>query len=383
MSENILNSLSAKDVGKRIRAAREKGKITQASAAAIIDVARTTMVAIEKGERQVKPNELLMLSRAFNISVSDLLNKNLPTKSFDVQFRASPNRTAEENNEIKGIINDWQQLCLEYFELENILDKPLIKNYPNEYPTDNISYQILAETIAARERIRLGLGDNPIRGIREILEEKVGLRIFFIEMPTKFSEIYAYDEQLGGCLAINSNHPEVRQRWSMSHGYLHFLAHRNRLIYHYQGQYQKYPESEKLADLFAMHFLMPTSSVSEQFMNHKQKNKFSIADLVRLAHHFGVGVQTICQRLEGLKFLPTGTWEDLKSRGIRVGEAQTKLNLNEGNRETKSKFPIRYQFLALEALELGKITESRFSKLLDVNRLEARKIRNILLGEEE
>jgi len=378
MSGNILSNLSPKEIGKRIRIAREKSDITQAAAAKIIDAARTTMVAIEKGSRQIKPKELLLLSRAFNLPVSDLLNEKIITNSFNVQFRAANNRSDEENKEIEPIIEDWQSLCHDYFDLEKLLNKPLPRNYPEEYMTGNIPIQLLAETIATKERNRLGLGDSPIQKLRDILEHEVGLRIFFIEMPTKFSEIYAYDEQLGGCLAINSNHPEERQRWSMSHGYLHFLAHRKKLVYHFDGQYKKYPESERLAELFAMFFLMPTSSISKYFMDSKSNGKFSISDLLRFADYYGVGVQTITHRLEGLKFLPTGTWDNLKSRGFKIRDAQKEIGLMRDLKERTDKYPKRYQYMAMEALELGEISEAKFAKLMSVKRLEARRIRDVL-----
>jgi DNA-binding XRE family transcriptional regulator len=45
--------------------------MTQADAAQVIDAARTTIIAIEKGERRLKPNELIKLARAYGKAVSD------------------------------------------------------------------------------------------------------------------------------------------------------------------------------------------------------------------------------------------------------------------------------------------------------------------------
>jgi DNA-binding XRE family transcriptional regulator len=42
------------DAGERLRIARESAKITQASAAKAIGVARTTIIAIEQGERRAR-----------------------------------------------------------------------------------------------------------------------------------------------------------------------------------------------------------------------------------------------------------------------------------------------------------------------------------------
>ena len=57
--------------------------------------------------------------------------------------------------------------------------------------------------------------------------------------------MYTYDEKLGGCMAINANHPEERRRWSLAHGYLHFLAHRRKSVVGLiERPDQKIPESE-------------------------------------------------------------------------------------------------------------------------------------------
>jgi Zn-dependent peptidase ImmA (M78 family) len=73
--------------------------------------------------------------------------------------------------------------------------------------------------------------------LRDILEQTIGLRIFYLAMPSKYSGLYSYNDQLGGCIAINANHPEERQRWSLAHEYLHFLAHRRKPVIDFEGQY--------------------------------------------------------------------------------------------------------------------------------------------------
>ena len=49
------------DIGERLRLAREEAKIKQADAATAIDVARTTLIAIEQGQRKAKMHELQKL----------------------------------------------------------------------------------------------------------------------------------------------------------------------------------------------------------------------------------------------------------------------------------------------------------------------------------
>ncbi len=377
MAAKVLDQIDPRILGERLQQARKRRGLTQADAAEILDVARTTITAIEKGERRVKAEELLALAGAYGQPVSDFVADRPQIEPFEVQFRASIRRSDTDEKKIEEVIGEWEELCRYYLELEEVVGAPLARNYPPEYQVERIRTDAAAESIALRERARLGLGDGPIPLLRDILEQEVGIRIFYIEMPAAFSEIYAYDERLGACMAVNQNHPEERRRWSMSHGYLHFLAHRRTPVFHYAGQYQRMPESERLAEAFAMYFLMPTSGLVKRFSAYKASGKFTPADLCTLAHYYGVAVESLVYRLESLSLLPAGTWDNLKERGFRVRKAQSELGLSELPQRT-DRVPLHYQHLAIEALDQGLVTEGRFARLMRMPRLEARRVAAVL-----
>jgi DNA-binding XRE family transcriptional regulator len=263
MATNVLDKIDPKKLGERLQQARKKCGMTQANAAQIIDASRTTMIAIEKGERRLKATELIKLARAYGQAVSDFVRPSPVVEPFAVQFRAAFQRSDSlrdsfayrEKEQIIEVIQDFEELCRNYLELEEIMDAPLPRNYPREYEVEGMPIEQTAESIAISERQRLGLGDGPISLLRDILEHNVGLRIFYIKMPGKYSEMYNYDQKLGGCLAINANHPEERRRWSLAHGYLHFLAHRRKSVLdEVEIGYQRMPMSEKLAEAFPKYF---------------------------------------------------------------------------------------------------------------------------------
>ena len=263
MDTHFLETVDMQKLGAELQQARKRKGITQADAANLIDASRTTITAIEKGERRIKAPELVKLARAYGEPVSHFVRRDSeaeghPAAPFDVQFRVSLQRNStrygadpgQEEQKVKQIMAEWERRCRDYAALEHIVGSPMQQHYPPEYRVDNINIDAAAESVALQERARLGLGDGPIHLLHHVLEREVGLRIFFMVMPPRFSEMFNYDEQLGGCLAINANHPEERQRWSMSHGYFHFLAHRQKPIFHFDNQYARKPESEKLADTF-------------------------------------------------------------------------------------------------------------------------------------
>lgn len=381
MATNVLDKIDPKKLGEILQQARKKCGMTQANAAQIIDASRTTIIAIEKGERRLKATELIKLARAYGQAVSDFVRPSPVVEPFAVQFRAAFQRSEKEKEQIIEVIQHFEELCRNYLELEEIMNAPLPRNYPREYEVEGMPIAQTAESIAISERQRLGLGDGPISLLRDILEQNVGLRIFYIKMPGKYSEMYNYDQKLGGCIAINANHPEERRRWSLAHGYLHFLAHRRKSVvdyYQIESQYQRMPMSEKLAETFPEYFLMPTSSLLRQFNEMCQsQGKFTPTNLFTLAHYYGVSVQALVIRLENMKLLPSGTWDRLRDRGLKVRQVQQELGLEEIAHRADM-VPVHYQHLAIEALDQGMISEGRFAKLLGLNRLESRDIANKL-----
>jgi Zn-dependent peptidase ImmA (M78 family)/DNA-binding XRE family transcriptional regulator len=371
---NILDSIDPRRLGDLLQQARKKMGMTQADAARVIDAARTTLVAIEKGERRLKPNELIKLARAYGRSVSDFVRPTPAIEPFEVQFRAVYHRQEQEELQINPVIEHFEQLCRNYLELEQIMDAPMTRTYPPEYRCNTLPLEAAAENIALAERQRLGLGDGPLPQLRDILELSVGIRVFYLKMPPKYSEIYSYDPQLGACMAINQNHYEERRRWSMAHGYLHFLAHRHKPVLDFDGQYQRRPESEQLAESFPKYFLMPTSGLLRRFNDMSSVHgKFTTTNLFTLANYYGVSLEALALRMEGMALLRTGTWDRLRDRGIKVRKVQQDLGLQE-TAHRSDQLPVHYQHLAIDALEQGKITEGRFADFLEVDRLEARRI---------
>lgn len=380
MATNILDNIDLRKLGELLQQARKKSGMTQADAAKVIDAARTTIVAIEKGERRLKPNELIKLARAYGRAISDFVRSSPVTEPFEVQFRAAYQRNDQEEARINPIIERFEELCRNYLELEKIMDAPIPRNYPQEYDVTNMPIEAAAESIAISERQRLGLGDGPIPMLRDTLEQSVGIRVFYLNMPAKYSEIYSYDDQLGGCMAINLGHYEERRRWSMSHGYLHFLAHRRKPVVDFEGQYKRIPESERLAEAFPKYFLMPTSGLLSRFNDmYRTHGKFTPTNLFTLAHYYGVSIEALVYRLEDMKLLPSGTWDRLRDRGLKVRKIQQELGLEEIDQRADI-LPIHYQHLAIEALEQGLITEGCFADFLGVDRLESRRIAEALHG---
>jgi Zn-dependent peptidase ImmA (M78 family)/DNA-binding XRE family transcriptional regulator len=382
MESNILDSIDMRQLGKELQDARKHRGMTQEAAAEVLGVARTTITAIEKGERRIKAGELMRLARAYGRQVSDFVRQRPRFESFQpqlrAQFRGPYLLTAVDEQAIAPSLTTLEELCRDYLELEEIMEAPLVRKYPPIYEVAGLPTEQAAESVAIEERNRLGLGNGPIPILRYLLEQDVGVRLFYLPLPPKFSEIYVYDEALGACMAINSQHPEERRRWSAAHGYAHLLAHRYRAEVVVENSYRRQPESERFADAFARYFLMPTEGLTRRFNDiRRTQGKATPAGLCVLANYYGVSVEAITRHLEDLKLLPTGTWDKLRDSGFKVREAQRQLGL-EAIPTSDETLPKRYQYLALLAFDHALLTEGQLAHFLRVNRLDARRAIEVL-----
>ena len=118
--------------------------------------------------------------------------------------------------------------------------------------------------------------------------------------------MFAYTDDLGGCIAVNLKHPRERQNWTVAHEYGHFLTERYRAnivsISERLGpqSYRRARTHELFADAFARNFLMPEAGLTRRFLNLKQAGSDSMltmTDVCRLAASYLVSVQAMTLQL--------------------------------------------------------------------------------------
>lgn len=374
---NMIETLDPTVLGKQLQQARKQSGLTQADAAKLLGVARTTLTAVEKGQRPLEASELLILAEAYGRNISDFVRGRPVIEPFAPQFRSAATvQTQAAETAITATVTHLEELCTNYYELEQISEQPLRYNYPPVYQYGRLPTEQAAEGLAMAERHRLGLGSGPIPSLRDVLEQAVGLRIFYLPFHDyKYSAFYAYDPQLGGCIALNQKHPKDRSRMSLAHEYAHFLAHRHTPEVAYEGQYQRLPERERFANSFAAYFLMPTSSVQARFTAlYQAQGRFTAADLVKLAYAYGVSVEAMARRLEAMHLTPP-IWDALQRRNFKVRETQAQLGLDIANlSESQHKLPVRYESLAIQAYHAEQLTVGDVAYFLQLDLLEVREL---------
>jgi Zn-dependent peptidase ImmA (M78 family)/transcriptional regulator with XRE-family HTH domain len=380
------DTLDPRIVGQRIAEARKARGKTQEEVADFLGFSRPTYIAIEKGERVAKSDEIIKLASFLGRKVNELVRPTAPVVDLQPHLRATVEKKmkAADEEALNAAIDEFQRLAEDYRDLENLLNAPPRSNYPPEVALNpRVDAAELAEGVAQQERQRLGLGDQPVIYLRNTLEWDVGLRIFYWGLPSAIAGMYAYTADLGGCILVNRKHLPERQRVTMLHEYGHLIVDRYKPGIDYLVMAGRKPANERFAESFALSFLMPASSVRQRFHDIvTTTGDFRVADLRRLSHFYYVSVEAMALRLEQLGLIPKGSSQFLKESKFSPREAAGLLGLPPLP-VNDFPFPDRYKYLAVAAFERGEIGDSDLAHYLRCNVVEAREIAEATLASRE
>lgn len=377
---NSTNShISDQQIGERLRLAREAASFTQAAAAIVINAARTTIVAIEKGQRRVRPEELQKLAFAYKTSANAILRCEAVQLDLIPRFRKLSQSADKSVVDAGQLLND---LVRAEVELENALGVQRPRNYPPERPLLPGDVKVQAEHDAQELRDWLGLGTGSIGDLLSILDLQMGIRVYIRQIDSKVSGLYAFDETAGACMLLNANHPHERFLQTVVHELAHFVSTRQQTEALTENERYASRE-ERYAACYARCFLIPDRALRRQFAQVTAgQSHLTRRHVILLAQFFGVSREAMARRLEELKLARLGTWDwFLANGGITDEQARQVLGyLNDrwGHRiEAQGLVPPRLALLTREAWKQGIYSEGQLARLL---RLDRRCIREILDG---
>lgn len=362
------------ELGKRMAAARKARGLSQEIVAQRLGVSRPTYIAMEKGTRVARPEELTLFAELTRRSLNWLLGEHTVLTDFAPQFRQTEASKVSEEAVLEAV-DAFRQLCEDYMSLEKITGARMPSTLQPDY-TDfvkSVPVTFAAESVAQRERQRLALGQGPLRDFLTTLDGDYGLRVFVSPLNEfHVAGMFVYDRLLGGCILINGTHPHTRQRWTMAHELAHYLGDRERQEVTVSYAHTRKPREEQFADCFAAEFLMPAEGVKQRFWQvAHSKNDFTVADLCLLAHQYEVSVEVMAYRLEALRCLPNGVGSSLKQHTLRKTKEELGLKAPDAMR---LQLPNRYRRLAVLAYMQDQIGESALAEYLRCNIIEARDV---------
>ena len=371
---NLIDRMSPVEVGGRLRLARELAKLTQSGAASELGIARTTLVAIEQGQRRVRLNEIQQFAGLYGTSVNALLREEAVQIDLAPRFRKLTARTDPSAEMAAELLNN---LVRAEIELENLLGIERPRSFPPERPILPGDVRIQAEQDAAELRQWLGLGVAPITDITAVLELQLGVRVFVRRLPSRISGLYAFDAVAGPCILINANHPRDRRAITGAHEAGHFISTR-RSPDILDDDTPEGAREERYANAFARALLMPPRAIKQKFQQVTAgSSRLSRRHIIILSHVFRVSRETMVRRLEELRIARGGTWDwFVANNGITDEQARSVLGPIADEDATKGDadrpLSLRISLLAEEAWRQNLLTEAQLARLLHVDRLTIR-----------
>ena len=93
-------------LGQRLTAARKARGVTQEEVAAHLGCSRPTLIAVEKGERRAKPDEIIKLAAYYGRSVHELVRPGVSIVALEPHLRAVVDPTSVSQEEMNTSIAD-------------------------------------------------------------------------------------------------------------------------------------------------------------------------------------------------------------------------------------------------------------------------------------
>ena len=383
MTEQVLK-LSDVEIGERLRIAREAKKLTQAAAASAVNVARTTIVAIEQGQRRVRMDELQKLASIYGTSANGILRREAVHVDMIPRFRRL---TESGDGAVEHAARLLNNLVRAEVELENALGVKRPRNYPPERPILPGDVHAQAEEDAQALREWLGLGLGPVLDIISLLDLQLGIRVYLRRLEGNVSGLFAYDDAAGACMLLNANHPPERIAQTAGHEAGHFISTRNQPEVLTDDEIASSRE-ERYANSFGRSFLTPARAVRQRFAEITAgQSHLTRRHIILLAHTFGVAREAMVRRLEELRLAKAGTWDWFEANGGITNEDVRQVIGELPNRErimveAQGLVPPRLALLIREAWKRGLYSEGQLAGLLHLSRHEIREVLDGVEAEE-
>jgi Zn-dependent peptidase ImmA (M78 family) len=371
--------LSAAEVGRRLRLARENAGVNQEEAAMVIKLSRPTLVSIEKGTRRIRVEELQSLASHYGTSVNALLRREAVHTDLIPRFRKLQDAEDNHTMEAARLLND---LVKAEVELENVLGIARRKNYPPERSIDTGDVLELAEQHAQELRDWLGLGSGPIADIFTTMEIDIGIRLYQrrLSSASKVAGLFTFDDQVGACILLNANHPLERRIQTGTHELGHLVGtRRSPEVLEDGGPFLS--REERYASAFARAFLTPRDSFGKNFESLKAgKDRVTRPLVIMLAHQYHISREACVRRLEELDLVKKGTWDWFKANGgitdKHAFEVLGDAAIRRDPAKDESVRPVSYRIclMAHAAWKRELRSEGQLAELLKISRVRLREI---------
>lgn len=386
-------------LGQRVKAARLNSDMSQEDVAKALGLARAAILQIENGTRNLSLRELDALAKLYGRTAADFLAED-PADILVSLLRTGIDDadTAQIESEILRHVS----ICRVGRELEALLDMPMRSGPPTyELPPPTTVAEAVDQGnyVALQERRRVGIGDNPVPDMAELICG-TGIWPSGSHLLPSISGLFLKHPSFGMVILVNYSHSRARKRFSYAHEYAHSLLDRAHVA-SISTQSNRTELREVRANSFAATFLLPPGGI-RAFLTARGKGlstrldasiydpdsqddahvvratrrpppgsqKVSFQDVASLAHLYQASYQAAAYRLKTLGYANEAELQDLLNKQA-VGKEYLQLlgfyDELEGVDDTKKRpdreIVAQVTELAIEAYRRGKIKKDRLLEI--------------------
>jgi Zn-dependent peptidase ImmA (M78 family)/transcriptional regulator with XRE-family HTH domain len=390
--------MTQKEIGKRLRSARQNCDISQEKAAEAIGLPRSAISQIESGKRAVSTLELARLSRLYGVPIASLFSPG--TDQGDQEgVLVALYRVAEDlacdAEALRREVARCIELCTEGVVLESALGRGGDKQRAAiDLTAPKDSWEAVEQGIdaASSERGSLGLGTAPIADMAELLSA-LGIWTSGVRLPDGMSGLFLNHPSIGTAILVNYGHPRGRKRFSYAHEYAHSLMDRDRVV-RITAKGNAGELIEKRANAFAASFLMPEEGILDYLRrldkgapSREELSVYDVStghgvnarkrrlargqevihqDVASIAYHFGVSYVAAIYRLKSLRVISSEETETLLNQehlAKRYLKLKGRNNPEEQDNSRPRELTSQVMHLAIEAFRRELISRGKMIEL--------------------
>jgi len=346
--------------------ARERRGLSSREAAESAGVPEELLLRWETGQDAPTLEQAYDLAQLYHSSLQRFLQPALePPPRLDLRAQ----RPLEENDRerlIKEAAAQFEHWCDTAANFEGLMGQRAVRlrRLNVTEPT----------ALAAGIRREYNLADSPIRNIRRLLEQDMGVLVFSLPLDG-VSGMSWWHPRAGPAVLVNRTDTAGRQNWTLAHELAHL--HQNEAVVICDTLNWNYGEPrERFADTFAAEFFMPREDVARYIQQEGLEPILADDEtLYRIARRYGVSREATSRRLESLGFLFYGfTAEQLprwlegwrKGAGFRRRSALRRRRVKDLSESLVGQ--------AIRGYTDGKITLSKLAESLDLGVIEAEQL---------
>lgn len=285
------------EIGDKIRELRMKKGFSQEELAVRSNFSKSYIQKFEEGKREVKSSQLVQISNALGISISEILDgTNYNSDEFtlrNIEFREGFKIVFNQEFFEKKILGELHRKYNSYCRLEKLVGASIIFQNPLKN-FDIISNKKQIEEATKILRKKWKFDTTPIYDIVSFLED-LGVKIFEVEEDESFAGFSCW-ERYTPIIVINVKNIDIpRRRFTV----LHELAH---LLLKFDDNILK-EDLERFCDHFAGAMLLPYDVLMEYI---GEERSITLEELKRIKSKYGISVFAILVRIVSLEII---NWE--------------------------------------------------------------------------